>query len=202
MTMKQQIKELIVSSINQWTDPDIYVVSLFVYDDGDNPSKPTVTLGYNTESRILHEYEWEKRYRTENNIRNLPLPSARELRWNYAYWLQNEFFRFGVGETAAVVREWLAENHFPYREADPTISEWEIVMSDEMQQITQAFVRMLVSIVQELHQEGVLTRKFGKELPILIHELEYYEEIAEQNIEANGRELVEDFVLFCLGIED
>ena len=29
-----------------------------------------------------------------------------------------------------------------------------------------------------------------KELPILIHELEYYDQIADQNIEANGDDLV------------
>lgn len=28
---------------------------------------------------------------------------------------------------------------------------------------------------------------------ILIHELEYYDQIAEQNIEANGEDLVKDF---------
>ena len=39
----------------------------------------------------------------------------------------------------------------------------------------------------------MLTKKLGKELPILIHELEYYDEIAEQNIEANGEKLVKDF---------
>ena len=36
-----------------------------------------------------------------------------------------------------------------------------------------------------------------KELPILIHELEYYDEIAEQNIEANGEDLVSDFTNWC-----
>jgi hypothetical protein len=29
---------------------DIYVVSFFVYDEGDDPRKPTVTVGFNTET--------------------------------------------------------------------------------------------------------------------------------------------------------
>lgn len=44
------------------------------------------------------------------------------------------------------------------------------------------------------------TAKYGKELPILIHELEYYQEIAEQNAEANGNQLVEEFVNFCIAV--
>ena len=43
--MKKTLKNLIVSRINEWTEPDIYALSLFVYDENDNPCKPTVTLG-------------------------------------------------------------------------------------------------------------------------------------------------------------
>ena len=35
-----------------WTDEDIYAVSLFVYNENDNPCKPTMTLGYNTEMQV------------------------------------------------------------------------------------------------------------------------------------------------------
>ena len=55
----------------------------------------------------------------------------------------------------------------------------------------------MIEIVQEIHESGILTDKFGKEIPILIHELEYYEEIADQNIEANGDCLDEEFVKWC-----
>ena len=65
--------------------------------------------------------------------------------------------------------------------------------------VTNAFVKVLVDIVKELHQSGFIKEKFGKEIPVIIHELEYYEEIANQNIEANGYELVEEFVNFCNG---
>ena len=44
----------------------------------------------------------------------------------------------------------------------------------------------------------MLRDKFGKELPILIHELEYYEKIAQQNIESNGETLDRDFVSSCM----
>ena len=50
--MKEILKNLIISNINEWIDKDIYVISLYVYDDNDNPCKPTVTLGYNTEMQV------------------------------------------------------------------------------------------------------------------------------------------------------
>ena len=64
-------------------------------------------------------------------------------------------------------------------------------------EITEAFVEMLVDIVRELHESGFIQETFKREIPVLIHELEYYYEIAEQNIRANGIELVDDFARFC-----
>jgi hypothetical protein len=34
---------------------DIYVVSFFVYDEEDDPRKPTVTVGFNTEADVARE---------------------------------------------------------------------------------------------------------------------------------------------------
>lgn len=181
--MKEQLKRLIISNIEKWTDTDIYAISLFVYDDCDNPCKPTVTLGYNTESQIKKELDWAS--------------DEEEARWNYAFWIQNEFFCFGTDETADVVKNWINENNLPYYDDDDPAWDNEEVYS-KTEKITKEFVDVLVCIAKEIHEQGILTQKFGKEIPIIIHELEYYDEIAEQNIKANGRELVEDFVDFCL----
>lgn len=179
--MKNQLKDMIISSIKNWSDTDIYVISLYVYDNGDNPCEPTVTLGFNTESQVKKE-----------------IPNAydeEEARWNYAFWMQNEFFCFGVGDTAGIVRKWLAENNFPFYEYEDPIWDKDGIC-EEAEKITQAFVNVLVEIVKEIHMQKILTNKFGKELPIIIHELEYYDEIARQNIEANGEILVKEFTEF------
>lgn len=68
---------------------------------------------------------------------------------------------------------------------------------DKFYFITQKFVDLLVSIVQELHSSGFIRNKFKKDIPILIHELEYYDTIAEQNLRANPADTVADFVRFC-----
>lgn len=177
--MKDLLKRMIIDGIGSWTDEDIYAVSLFVYDDNDNPCKPTVTLGYNTESEVQKELK-------------TGFAKESEVRWNYAFWLQNCTFVFGVGDTAETVRDWVVSNGFDHVDDDAMSDD-----GDEVSEITAAFVDMLVGIVREIHEEKVLTAKFGRELPILIHELEYYDEIAEQNIRANGKKLVRDFVKFC-----
>lgn len=161
-----------MDKINTWTEMDIYAISLFVYDDEDNPSKPTVTLGYNTESHVS---------------RLDPERKDTETRWNYAFWIQNQELEFGYDDTADVVKMWIEEQGFTYHD------DFDYDDDENDENITEAFVSLLVDIVKDIHQEGVLSDKFGKELPILIHELEYYDQIAEQNIEANGEALVKDF---------
>lgn len=179
--MKEQIKKLIIDNISSWTDEDIYVVSLFVYDDCDNPCKPTVTLGYNTESQV--QSESNAGFATDEE----------EARWNYAFWIQNDFLTFGLGETADTVKKWVIDNGFSYYDDILAIPD-----DEDTDKITQAFVALLIDVVREIHEQKILTSKFGKELPVIIHELEYYDEIAEQNIKANGEELVSEFAEWCL----
>lgn len=183
--MKDQIKQMMIDGINSWTDEDIYAVSLFVYDDEDDPSKPTVTLGYNTERQVQEALKTD-------------FTDEDEARWNYAFWLQNSCFVFGEDDTAEAVRNWVIANGFDHVDDDDADMDDEEYDEDEASEITSAFVDMLVEIVQEIHEEKVLTLKFGRELPILIHELEYYDEIAEQNIRANGEELAGEFAQWCM----
>lgn len=128
-----------------------------------------ITLGYNTESNVT---------------RNIPDASdVMEARWNYAFWLQNIEFYFEVSDKEEI-KKWIKdkEAYFAKNYDNPS---------------TEEFTVLLIEIVQEIHKFGILTKKFGKEIPILIHELEYTEKTAVQNIKANGRELIEDFIDFC-----
>ena len=175
--MKEQLKESIMQTVASWDEPDIYVVSLYVYDDNDDPCRPTITVGYNTESYLNEQLEYAS--------------DEEEARWNYAFWLQNDDLVFGVDDTADIVRDWIIESGFAYCQAcETTPAEYE-------SEITKAFVEMLVDIVKELHESGFIKETFGHEIPVLIHELEYYYEIGEQNIRANGTELAGDFAEFC-----
>ncbi len=61
----------------------IYVVSFFVYDEEDDPRRPTITVGFNTESDVTRaDPEAADPVRAAS--------SKSEARWNYAFWRQNE----------------------------------------------------------------------------------------------------------------
>jgi hypothetical protein len=84
--------------------PDIYAIFFFIYDEGDDPYKPTVTIGYNTESQV-------KRVLDHAGRRH---PDLAEARWNYAYWLQNELAVIGDSkrdpEGSAKLIQWITDN--------------------------------------------------------------------------------------------
>ena len=184
--LKNLLLEKIRDTIRTWDQEGIYAVSLWVNDENDNPCTPSITLGYNTEAHYESQIDRAS--------------SAGEARWNYAFWLQNEELYFG-GESSAEIKEWVLANGFPYYtehelfyEIDPDEEEDEAIHA-----ITGAFVRILIQVVQELHASGFVREKFGKDLPVLIHELEYYDEILDQNIRANGFLPVHEFVSFWDG---
>lgn len=169
--MKEKLKILIEQAVAGITETDVYALSLFVYDVDDDPMQPTISFGFNTERQFQESLEDTDEL---------------EARWNYAFWLQNSLFVFGEGETATDVKEWMKEHKFT-----------ELSEDDVDETVTATFVEDIVTVVQELHNEAILTKKFGKELPVLIHELEYYDEIAQQNMKANGTVLPVEFVKFC-----
>ncbi len=184
--MKDILLNEIKGCISAWDKSDIYAISLFVYDEDDNPCQPTITLGYNTLTQYKREIEnaWD-----EN-----------EAKWNYAFWLQNCEMRFGTGESQKIVKSWLEKNGYSNISNDDMYNDDEATDEDDLLQITEAFVNVLIEIVQELHRSEFIKEQFGKDLPVIIHELEYYEKIAEQNLKANPPELLEDFVRFCTGM--
>ena len=185
-TMKNILLEQIKERIATWDKSDIYAVSLYVYDMNDNPCEPVVTLGYNTVEQFQKE-----------------IPNAsdeQEAKWNYAFWLQNEELSFGAGETQSVVRQWIESAGYSYFTYEEMFDAEEEPEESLYEGITEAFIGVLIEVVKELHESGFIKEQFGKEIPVLIHELEYYDKIAGQNLRANPAKIVEEeFVKFCLG---
>ena len=121
-------------------------------------------------------------YNTETQVRTF---DEDEARWNYAFWLHEELAL--VADSAedpdgAELRDaWIADGA-------------------RAEQVTEDFVDLVVRVVQRLHEEGVIERVFERPIPVLVHELEYYEEIAEQNERANPAGLVADFTDWVRGL--
>jgi len=169
---------------------DVYVVSLLVYDEEDDPRLPTVTVGYNTEARARECTP------SRGEAPKWPVASdAGEARWNFAFWLQNELAVVADSEQdpdgAQLRRTWIEGLGLWYSDEEEE-ADFEGV-GERAGRITEEFVALAVRVVERLHATGVVERAFGRPIPVLIHELEYYEEIAEQNGRANPPALVADF---------
>ena len=165
--IKEKIQGLMEQKISEWQEDDIYAISLYVFNEEDDPCRPVAVFGYNTERQVQKSI-------TE-------AADEQEARWNYAFWLQNHEMCLGRDETAEDIRKWITELEWEGEDA-----------------IKFKFVNLLVAVVQGIHASGLLKEKFGREIPVLIHELEYHEKISQQNIEANGEALDRDFVSFCM----
>jgi hypothetical protein len=163
------------------------VVSLLVYDEEDDPRKPTVTVGFNAEEDVALTVarSWT---------------DEQEARWNYAFWRQNELAILcdsrADPDGAALRETWARESGLWYE-----LTEGEdAVFNERGAPLTNAFVQGLVDVVRRMHRNGDVEQIFGRTIPVLIHELEYYDEIAAQNLAANPVGVVPDqFVAWCRG---
>jgi len=157
---------------------DVYAVSLFVYDYEDEPSTPTVEVSVNWEAYVA--------------LRTPEASDADEARWNFAFWPQLPIDVIG-GPTDPVGKQIIDQSF-----SDAGLAYDPDDYSDEAIQVgrrmTEAFVAACVAAVQRLHREGTVEAVFGAAVPVLVHELEYYDQIAEQNRVANPGELVEPFI--------
>ncbi|QHT69414.1 hypothetical protein GXP67_23610 [Rhodocytophaga rosea] len=175
--LKEYIKKKWFSAykhLSQTELKDIYVFSFFVYDDEDDPRRPTLTIGYNTTTNF--------------NEQIINASNEQEAKWNYAFWLQNEIELIGTEDDKIgrrLIKKWIVENKLYYSDKEED-EDFDVCM-EKGEKITKQFIDILIRIVKETHHSQLT------DLPILIHELEYYDVIRDQNIQANGTERVKEF---------
>jgi len=151
----------------------IYAISFFVYDQDDDPARPTLTLGYNTETH------WRQSISRAS--------SSDEAKWNYTFWPHTKEAFLGDESDVSVRENWIRERS----QAERSGGLGKKLKED--QEITREFVTVVVSVAKRLHEDGVILSKFGRPIPIIVHELEYYREIAAQTEQANPAGAAKEF---------
>jgi len=163
--------------IDYWPIEDQYAISFFVYTNesyeySGYSNVPYFAISYNTDSQCDTD------------------DSYGEERWNYAFWPQNESV---IIDTAQLTPE--TEHLFSwYRDIglenigfeDPTNA-----YDKHMRYIGKGpvglaeLLEVITDIAAELQQTGYIEKKFGKKLPIIIHDLEYTWYMIEATRKAN-----------------
>ena len=164
---------------------ETYIVSLLISDENDDPARPTVLVGSNTETRVR-----ECAPRVDLGAARFPRAmTPSEARWNYAYFLQNELAWVGDAETDArgvALRQAWIERLLSASDRTSTYEQWET--------ISTAFAELLVCVVKGIHSDGFVEDTFGRAIPVLLHSLEYGDETTlERNRRANPPEVLVDF---------
>ncbi|WMX47331.1 hypothetical protein RGF97_24345 [Streptomyces roseicoloratus] len=185
MTFQDHLRALAtqaIASISATEAEDIYVVSFFIDNERDDPRQPTLTIGYNTEAQF------------RRSIANAS--DEAEARWNYAFWLQNELTVIGDltrdPDGTAARRQWINELGLWYDE--PTKPEdWVTTVGSTAALIEANFNHACIQLARGLHDDGVIAATIGKPVPVVLHELEYYEAIARRTEAANPPGLADDF---------
>ncbi len=168
-----------LANVDTSVNPDIYVLSFYVFNIDDDPRYPVLQLGYNTLAHAMAS-----------------APSAsgiEEAKWNFAFWLQNELKFIAEPETPGRL---LLEGQLKSSGLWYSDEEEEADFDQCMQiadRITAYFADACVRIAQALHATRVIERTFSKPVPIVVHELEYCDEIAMQTCRANPPGLTTEF---------
>lgn len=173
---------------------DTYAVSFFVCDEEDDPRRPTLTVGTNTNDRVAFAIDPPAGF-VKPWAGWVPSDEG-EARWNFAFWLQNRLSVVGdraLDPDVAILRErWLRDLGTWYADR---VSDEEGERTLALDQITtDNFVRLAVAVARSLHDRGVVVAVFGRPVPIVVHELEYYDQIATQTTQANPPGLAAEFV--------
>ncbi len=173
--------EKAVRKIGKQNINDIYAISFWKDNLDDDPRCPVITVGYNT----LTQVEAEK----EN------AGSLMEAKWNYAFWLQNEVATIGGGDKN--LRSYFKESNLFYTLREYSRAEKigkEKMLDERDGQMQSVFMDIIVAVVRELHKRGAVKKHLGKEIPIIVHELEYYDLPISWTVRSNPKPLIDEFL--------
>ncbi len=172
-----------LASIDVDTAADIYVLSFYVDESAHENCHPILRVGFNTQSRV-------ETCRAEIGGQ----ADADELKWNFAFWLQNTLLSFGEPGTEGqrLLEDMLTRKKLWYSDKDED-ADFDACMQ-KADAIGQCFAAMCVRVAQELHACGIIEQRFGRRIPIIVHELEYFDQIASRTAAANPAGLANEFV--------
>ncbi|MCO4696360.1 hypothetical protein LRR80_02418 [Streptomyces sp. RO-S4] len=163
---------------------EIYALSFRVWRVDDDDRRPYVAIGYNTESR----YERER----------CPDDDG-EARWNYAYWLLEDFETLGnVPEDPVGAQVYVEEvRHLGAWydgefDLDRLLDDEDVAARAEL--LRAHFCDAVIDLARHLHADGVVERVLGRPLPVVVFDMARPGWELHATRSANPPALIEDFM--------
>ena len=177
VNLQEYLENKLLDVIVSWKEADIYAISFFVYSNeayeyGEYSNVTEFSISYNTESDC-------------NGADELS-----EKRWNYAFWRQNEIPIIKAddeNEGMKLLFDWYRENGVE----NIGYEDFSACYDEKMMYIGKGpvgyyeLLSIIVEIAKRLQESGFVKNKFGKAIPIIIHDLEYTWYVIEATKSAN-----------------
>lgn len=171
------LEKILRNTISTWKEKDIYAISFFVY--------ANEAYKYNGYSNVTNFYI---SYNTESDCNGADKFS--EERWNYAFWRQDETPIIDADHENEAIRTlfaWYAENGID----NIGYEDYNTCYDGEMNYIGKGpvgyyeLLSEIAAVANKLQNSGFIQNQFGKQIPIIIHGLEYPWYVMEATKKAN-----------------
>lgn len=194
--LQAYLEEKFRAVISAWDEADIYAISFFVYAND--------AYEYNGYSNVT---QFAVSYNTESDCGGADELS--EECWNYAFWRQNEtpiIEADDENEGMKILFDWYEENGID----NIGYEDYEACYDDKMQYIGKGpagyyeLLTEITAVAKKLQESGFIKNKFGRPLPIIIHDLEYPWYVIEATQKANPNGEADKFLaaMKALGFTD
>ena len=171
--LQAYLEKKIRGIISAWNEDDIYAISFFVY--------ANEAYEYNGYSNVT---QFSVSYNTEKDCSGACELS--EERWNYAFWRQNEtpiIEADNENEGIKFLFNWYEENGVD----NIGYENYGACYDNEMRYIgNYELLLEITDVAKKLQDSGFVKHKFGRPIPIIIHDLEYSWYIIEATKKANS----------------
>ncbi|MCX2680055.1 hypothetical protein OOZ15_08910 [Galbibacter sp. EGI 63066] len=159
-----------IKEVSKTEKGEVYAYSLLIYDVLNDPINSSLTLGYNT-------------------IEHLGEVDDPDIKWEIAGWLKEGVVKIGTIDDSIgseLITNWIKEMGLFYTEEEAW--EHEEACWNKAEEISLRFMQMLIRIIQKIHQQYRLN------VPLVMYQFETFEGVTAYNIQANGKELVKEFL--------
>lgn len=175
--LRAYLEKELRNTILSWDQKDIYAISFFLYANISNQyngyaNVTNFTVGFNTEGDC-------------GNTDDLS-----EKRWNYAFWRHDGIPIIDAdtpNEGIRILFEWYKEKGID----NIGYEDYTACYDERMRYIGKGpvgyyeLLMEVATVAKEIQNSGLIEKKFGKKIPIIIHDLEYPWYVIEANKIAN-----------------